>query len=116
MLDIGTLGGPDTIGLYVNQRGQITGCSYTNSTPNYSTGLPTLDPFLWWHNKMKDLGSLGGVNGCALALSQSGDVAGESDLAGDQTQHPFLWRHGRLIDLGTLGGDTGWGTWLNNAG
>jgi probable HAF family extracellular repeat protein len=65
---------------------------------------------------MKDLGTLGGAFGCASALNESGDVAGTSDLAGDQTFHPFLWRHGRLIDLGTLGGDYGSGNWLNNAG
>lgn len=118
MRDIGTLGGPDAISPFINQQGQTAGCSYTNSTPNYSTGLPTLDPFLWSHNKMKDLGTLGGVSGCAWGLNESGDVTGNSDLPGDQygVTHPFLWRHGRLIDLGTLGGTYGIGTWLNNAG
>lgn len=117
MRDIGTLGGPDTISPFINQRGQISGCSYINSTPNSSTSLPTLDPFLWQHSsKMKDLGTLGGVSGCANALNESGEVAGTSDLSGDQTFHPFFWRHGRLIDLHTLGGDYGSGTWLNNAG
>lgn len=116
MRDIGTLGGPDTIALYINARGQISGWSYTNSTPNPTTGLPTLDPFLWYRDKMTDLGTLGGVLGETVALSESGDVAGTSDLAGDQTFHPFLWRHGRLIDLGTLGGDYGFGSWVNNAG
>lgn len=115
MRDIGTLGGPDTGAEFINQRGQISACSYTNSTPNQTTGLPTLDPYLWYRNKMTDLGTLGGVSGCASGLNESGDVAGYSDLAGDQTTHPFLWRHGRLIDLGTLGGTYGMGTWLNNA-
>jgi len=116
--DIGTLGGPDTGAFLINQRGQISGCSYTNSTPNQSTGLPTLDPFLWWHNKMKDLGTLGGVFGCAGGLNESGEVTGNSDLKGDQygVTRPFLWRHGRLIDLGTFGGTYGLGTALNNAG
>ena len=118
MRDIGTLGGPDTGAIFINQRGQISGCSYTNSTPNQSTGLPTTDPFLWYRNKMTDLGTLGGVFGCAWGLNESGDVTGNSDLAGDQygVTHPFLWRHGRLIDLGTLGGTYGIGTALNNAG
>jgi probable HAF family extracellular repeat protein len=116
MLDIGTLGGPDTVSPFINQRGQISGCSYTNSTPNSSTGLPTLDPFLWYDNKMTDLGGLGGVSGCANGLNESGEVAGTSDLAGDQTFHPFLWAHGRLIDVGTLGGDYGSGNGINNAG
>jgi probable HAF family extracellular repeat protein len=116
MHDIGTLGGPDALGGSINNRGQIAGGSYTNSTPNQSTGLPTVDPFLWYQNKMKDLGTLGGVFGAVWGLNESGEVSGMSDLAGDQTYHPFLWRHGRLIDLGTLGGDYGNGAWLNNAG
>jgi probable HAF family extracellular repeat protein len=116
MRDIGTLGGPDTIAEFINPSGQISGDSYTNSTPNQSTTIPTVDPFLWYHNKMTDLGTLGGVLGSTWGLNESGEVSGMSDLAGDQTFHPFLSQRGRLMDLGTLGGDFGNGAWLNNAG
>ena len=109
MQDLGTLGGPDALGWFINDQGEIAGISYTNSTANDITGLPTLHPFLWQHGRMRDLGTLGGfgslltgsvfVNG----LNNLGEVIGVSALGGDQAADPFLWDGTKLVDMFTEG-------------
>src|SRR5450755_3347438 len=94
MLDLGTLGGPDSgpASGGVNQRsGLVVGWSYLDSVPNPVTGVPTAHPFLWENGKMIDLGTLGGTNCCYDVLANNrGQVAGDSNLAGDLTSHPFF--------------------------
>ena len=125
MQDLGTLGGTDSAAFLINDRGQVAGWSFTNSTPNpvpddcslFQQNLPTVDPFLWDAGKMIDLGTLGGTCGHANSLNNRGQVAGASDLAGDQSCHPFLWDKTRgMKDLGTLGGDSGQAFYINDAG
>ncbi len=115
--NLGTLGGPDSMAAYVNDRGQVAGESFTNSTPNPANGgFPTMDPFLWQNGVMHDLGTLGGTFGYINWMNSRGDVVGSSDLPGDATAHPFLWNGHRLVDLGTLGGDNGVSYWVNDTG
>lgn len=114
--DLGTLGGPDAQAFNVNANGQVSGCSYTNSTPNSTTGIPTSEPFLWERGEMRSLGTLGGTNGCVNILNNKGQAAGWSNLAGDIGFHPFFWSKGQLTDIGTFGGTNGNANYMNNAG
>jgi len=115
--DLGTLGGPDTLAVFVNARGQVSGGSYTNSTPSPPFGLATIDPFLWENGRMIDVGTLGGNFGFTFAPPNNrGQLAGFSNLAGDAASHPFFWDRATLTDLGTLGGTNGAANALNDAG
>jgi probable HAF family extracellular repeat protein len=125
MQDLGTLGGPDAWAAFVNERGQVAGISYTNSTANANNAncapnTPTQDPFFWDRvNGMIDIGTFGGTCGIPNALNKRGQVAGQSYLAGNLTAHAFLWdKNGdpQLKDLGTLGGDNASALWVDDAG
>lgn len=116
MRDLGTLGGPDSAGVLINESGQITGFSFTNSIPSPTTGIPTVDPFLWEDGRMIDLGTLGGTFGVGNGLNNRGQVVGFSDVAGDLANHAFIWERGVLTDIGTLGGDNSTANWINDAG
>ena len=118
MQDLGDLGGGNAFGLFLNRHGQVAGFSYTNSTPNATTGLPTIDPFVWDGRTMLDLGTLGGTYGNPTALNNRGQVIGFSNLSGDNSLHPFLWDQGKLIDLytSTVGGNPLTANAINDAG
>ena len=118
MKDLGTLGGPDAFGGSINERGQVAGWSFVDSTPNPTTGLPTEDLFLWKEGRMMDLGNLGGGIAGPNGLNNRGQVIGIANLAGDQVADPFLWDGERLIDLftDTIGGNPIFANALNDAG
>jgi len=59
--NLGTLGGPDSFAFFINDSSEINGLSFTNTIVNHTTGLPTVEPFIWKNGHMRSLGSLGGT-------------------------------------------------------
>jgi probable HAF family extracellular repeat protein len=118
MKDLGELGtGNDAVASLVSDRGQVAGWSFTNSTANPVTEIPTQDPYFWENGTMLDLGTLGGTSGVPSALNNRGQVVGVSNASGDIFGHPFLWtKPGPMQDLGTFGGNFGSAFWINDAG
>jgi probable HAF family extracellular repeat protein len=123
MQDLGTLGtGTDSQAEFVNASGQVAGWSFTNTTINPATGLPTTDPFLWEKGTIQDLGTLGGTQNYPYGLNNRGQVIGASSLIGDPgclsfcETHPFFWDRGVLKDLGTFGGNYGFALGINDSG
>lgn len=134
MHDLDTLGGSDAVALFVNERGQVAGYSYTDSTPNPVTGLPTIHPFLWTREGgMKDLGSLGGtvagsnIAGTSGGFNNRGQLIGLASLAADSAAcsnndvpncHPLFWNGEKLLDLNTetIGANPTSANAINDAG
>lgn len=63
---------------------------------------------------MVDLGTLG-VDSTAVAVNESGQVAGTS-RNGEWNRHAFSWTPAGMVDLGTLGGNESWATAINDSG
>jgi probable HAF family extracellular repeat protein len=121
MVDIGTLGGPDNFPAVINNRGQVAGFAYTNSSPNpYPPFLPTYHPYLWdKRHGMKDLGSFGGDAASVNGLNERGEVVGGDYFAGDTQLHPFLWNGKKFLDLTAppfAWDGNGEANWINEAG
>ena len=72
--------------------------------------------FGWRTPKIVDLGTLGGTSSTAVAINDSGEIAGHSDTT-NLVFHAYRWtRRGGMQDLGTLGGPSSFATAINNRG
>lgn len=99
--DLGTLGGSGSVAYAINDVGQITGTSYTDTFANL--------PFIWENGVMTPLGTLGSTAfNWAWGINNLGDVVGASNLeSGDK--HGYLFTDGTMIDLNsTLINGDGW--------
>ena len=125
ILDLGTLGGYESNGVYVSNGGQVVGFSTINGPPDpFGFFGETLRAFIWENGVMRDLGTLGGPDsfpgyGCtnlghavAVGLSLTNSIP--NSTTGFPTTDPFLWEQGTMLDLGTLGGTFGFAQCANN--
>jgi probable HAF family extracellular repeat protein len=122
LLDLGTLGGNESLATWINESGQVVGMT-TNATPDpftldtWATVGTQMRAFLWQNGHTRDLGTLGGPDSAADFVNARGQVAGNSfttaipnAVTGLPTEDPFLWTDGHMQDLGTLGGTRGYPT------
>jgi probable HAF family extracellular repeat protein len=109
---IGVLQGDnESSGFWINNLGQVVGCSDTATSENYPcTGLvPGQHAFLWSKSGgMKDLGTLSGatVSG-AIGINDNGAVVGYSNVKGDLATNfvAVLWpATGGIVNLGKISG------------
>jgi len=105
-MDLGTLGGKDSMAFGINRTGQVVGASQT-------TGSALQHAFLYNAGVMTDLGTLGGSESQADSINGSGLVVGWSRTAGGE-QHAILWSSGLMIDLNRFA-TLGPGVWLEEA-
>jgi probable HAF family extracellular repeat protein len=75
-----------------------------------------VNPAVAAHYTVADLGTLGGSESAAADINDSGQVVGNSYLAGDETWHAFLYSDGLISDLGTLGGRASSASSINKSG
>jgi probable HAF family extracellular repeat protein len=115
MHDLGTPNGNFTYAFSANDEGRVAGQTFL---PDDFTGHAAL----WNKNgALTDLGTLGGTNSYANAISSEDQLTGTSQTTSPdpffgQQQHPFFWEKGLMTDIGTLGGVNGFGSGINKNG
>lgn len=95
-VELGTLGGQNSIAYDINDAAQIVGAAATD-------GDLATHAFLWQDGQMVDLGTHGDVFGAAsraLGINAAGTIVGEAQV-GDE-MHAVVWEDGVLIDLNSL--------------
>jgi probable HAF family extracellular repeat protein len=129
LVDVGTLGGPNTYVIGINSQGTAVGGSTTSVPDPICTGpwdgsCYYEHAFKWREGVLTDLGTLpGGNNSIAASINSQGAVLGASEnglpdpVYGVRAFVATIWKHGEVQDLGTLGGGLSWtGLSINDRG
>jgi probable HAF family extracellular repeat protein len=122
-----TLGGYNGAASMINNRGEVVGnaenTTLDSTCPTYNPGLGQYQvlqnkPVVWKNGQIEELPTYGGdLDGFAIAINDSGQVAGASGACSTfntinglylSPVHALLWdENGAVTDLGSLGGAFG---------
>jgi len=134
LIDVGTLGGAQSTGGTLNDKGTVVGCADTSTPdPNYPNFNPFLspfgaDPFIFHtfkfkHGSVTDMGALPGANSsCEGFLTDGGLIVGGSEnglidpLTGWPAMEAVAWQNGQVTNLGTFGGNESFAIGANSRG
>lgn len=109
IIDLGTLGGPNSSASALNEAGQVTGSSTTRDPG-------TVHAFLYSRGRMIDIDGRGpGLFSTGIGINAKGHVVGQF-LNRNTQLHAFRYAGNGLQDLGTLGGDVSFAWDINDAG
>jgi probable HAF family extracellular repeat protein len=116
MTQLPTLGGPNGIANWINNRSEAVGWAETiNKDPNPACAALQFQPVLWGKTSTTLLQTFpGDPDGVAASINDNGQVVGATGTCGPFStdsglflveRHAMLWEAGAAINLGNLGGD-----------
>jgi probable HAF family extracellular repeat protein len=115
MTKLPTLGGPNGIANWINNRSEAVGwAETTNKDPNAACGVLQFQPVLWGKTSTTTLPTFpGDPDGVAASINDNGQAVGATGTCGAFNpnsglflveKHAMLWEAGAAINLGNLGG------------
>jgi len=109
IIDLGTLGGWSSVGLGINDLGQVVGGADTLEGVRHA--------YVWEAGVMTDLGTLPGLaHAEARDINNFDQIVGVSLNSIHEPPHGFSWDNGVITDVGHLGGGETYVTALNEHG